>query len=775
MAGAEGGSPPAVIRNFLVGNMSQIRNCAVILALTVGLVGCADPQKKKQAYLERGNAAFAKQQYAEAALDYRNAVKIDPLFGEARRRLAETYARSGDAQNAFREYVRAADLLPDNADLQLTAAKYLLAAGLFEDARARATRALDHAPKNAEAHIVLGSAIAGLKDLDGAMKEIEEAINLSPESGVGYTNKAGLLLAQGKKAEALANFQRAIEIEPQSVAARLALASYQWSVGSVKEAEETIAQALKIEPGNGVANRAMALLYVSSGRVLESEPYMKAATKAAGTPEAELNLANYYLRTNRPDSARPILERLAKIQQTAPTANIRLAQLEYARGDGAAAYKRIDNVIAASPGNADAHIARARFLNADRRAKDALPDAEAAVKIDPKSAAAHFVLGSVRMALGQITDARASFGEVLKLNPRAADAQIALSALNLSTGNTETAVQLARDAMTNQPALLAPRLLLVKGLLARRELDRATSEIGVLTTNLPKNPEVRALNGMLLAMKKDPVAARREFDQALTLDPSNVDALSGLASLDAQAGQLPRARERVAAQLAQHKDNSALLLLSAQLDLASSDLAAGEAKLRQVIQLAPSTLQAYNYLGGLYLKEKKLDEARRQFETLATRLSNPIPAHTMVGLILQMQNNTEEALKAYDRALKVDPSTPVAANNVAYIYAERGENLEQALALAKAAADRLPAEAAVTDTVGWVYYKKQQPELALPYFEKSVQSAPGNPLFQYHLGLSYARAGNMPKARKALQESLRLNPSFEGAADARQVLASLKG
>ena len=755
--------------------MSQMRNCAVILALTVGLVGCADPQKKKQAYLEHGNAAFAKQQYAEAALDYRNAIKIDPLFGEARRKLAETYERSGDPQNAFREYIRAADLLPDNADLQLKAAKYLLAAGLFEDARARATRVVDQAPKNADAHIVLGSAIAGLKDFDGAMKQIEEAISLSPESGAGYTNKAGLLLAQGKKEEALANFQKAIQIEPRSVPAYLALASYQWSVGSVKDAEETIAQALRIEPANGVANRAMALLYVSSGRAVDAEPYMKAATTAAGTPQAELGLADYYVRIKRLDSARPILERLTKMAKTAATANTRLAQLDYASGDTAGAYKRINSVIASAPGDVDARITRARFLRADRRPTEALQDAEAAAKMDPKSAAAHFVLGNVRAALGQTAEARASYAEVLKLNPRAADAQIALSALDLVTGSTDTAVQLARDAMTNQPTLLAPRILLVKGLLTRRELDRAASELGVLTTNLPKNAEVRALNGTLLVLKKDPVGARREYEQALTLEPSNVDALTGLTSLDAQAGQLARARERVAAQLSLHKDNSGLLLLAAQLDLASSDFAAGEAKLQQVIQLAPSTLQAYNYLGGLYLKEKKLDEARRQFESLATRLSNPIPAHTMVGLILQMQNNPDEALKAYDRALKVDPSTPVAANNAAYIYAERGENLDQALALAKAAADRLPSEAAVSDTVGWVYYKKEQPELALPYFEKCVQSAPGNPLFQYHLGLSYARSGDTPKARQALQESLRLNPSFEGAADARQVLASLKG
>jgi len=74
-----------------------------------------------------------------------------------------------------------------------------------------------------------------------------------------------------------------------------------------------------------------------------------------------------------------------------------------------------------------------------------------------------------------------------------------------------------------------------------------------------------------------------------------------------------------------------------------------------------------------------------------------------------------------------------------------------------------------------VYYKKQEPASAVPQLEKSVAKAPGNPIFQYHLGLAYAGAGQPDKARRALQEALRLNPSFEGAAEARQTLASLKG
>jgi tetratricopeptide (TPR) repeat protein len=130
-----------------------------------------------------------------------DAAKLVPL-------LAQALMASGDVPNGAREYVRAAELLPDNVDAHLNAARYLLAGREFDQARTHAERVIQKDPKNVEGHILLGSAIAGLKDLPGAMKEVEEAIELAPTSSLGYTNKAALLLAQGRKQDALANFRR---------------------------------------------------------------------------------------------------------------------------------------------------------------------------------------------------------------------------------------------------------------------------------------------------------------------------------------------------------------------------------------------------------------------------------------------------------------------------------------------------------------------------------------------------------------------------------------
>ncbi len=274
----------------------------------------------------------------------RTATRSKSIRGTARRDTSwpRRIRASGDPQNAAREYINAAELLPDNLDAQLNAARYLLLGREFDRAKSHASRVVQIDPKNVEGHILLGSAIAGLKDLTGAMKEIEEAIELAPTSSVGYTNKAALLLEQGRKQDALANFQKAVEIDPKSLGAYLALASYHWTTGAIPEAEKAMKDALALDPQNATANRALALLYMSTGRAAEAEPYVKTTVKTVGTPEAELSLADYYLSVNRTKDATPILERLASGESTAAAAGVRLARLDYATGNKTAAHTRLD-------------------------------------------------------------------------------------------------------------------------------------------------------------------------------------------------------------------------------------------------------------------------------------------------------------------------------------------------------------------------------------------------------------------------------------------------
>ena len=95
-----------------------------VLAFTAG---CSkDPEVAKREFVASGDAYVEQEKYQEAIIEYRNAVQQDALFAEARTKLANAYMVVGDLQNAIAQSVRAADLLPNDANAQVKAGERLL-------------------------------------------------------------------------------------------------------------------------------------------------------------------------------------------------------------------------------------------------------------------------------------------------------------------------------------------------------------------------------------------------------------------------------------------------------------------------------------------------------------------------------------------------------------------------------------------------------------------------------------------------------------------------
>src|SRR5687767_1065193 len=115
-----------------------IRGGAFLLLAALTAASCTDADTQKRRHLERGDQYAAEKRDDFAVVEYASAVQLDPKFGEARLKLAETHERMNNVRAAFPEYIRAADALPDNRDVQLKATQILLLGGRFEDAKSRA-------------------------------------------------------------------------------------------------------------------------------------------------------------------------------------------------------------------------------------------------------------------------------------------------------------------------------------------------------------------------------------------------------------------------------------------------------------------------------------------------------------------------------------------------------------------------------------------------------------------------------------------------------------
>ena len=139
-------------------------------------------------------------------------------------------------------------------------------------------------------------------------------------------------------------------------------------------------------------------------------------------------------------------------------------------------------------------------------------------------------------------------------------------------------------------------------------------------------------------------------------------------------------------------------------------------------------------------------------------------------MILAKLQRWEDARTAYERALQLDSNNAIAQNNLAWLLSEYGGDTDRALQLAQQAKEKLPGDLQVTDTIGWLYYKKGIYKTAVQYLQECADKDHANPTYQYQLGMVYLKLGDRDEARRHFLQALSLKP---GASEAQTIYASM--
>jgi Tfp pilus assembly protein PilF len=104
--------------------------------------------------------------------------------------------------------------------------------------------------------------------------------------------------------------------------------------------------------------------------------------------------------------------------------------------------------------------------------------------------------------------------------------------------------------------------------------------------------------------------------------------------------------------------------------------------------------------------------------------------------------------------LRIDPKDASALNYLGYTYAEMGIHLDQALKLVQRALEIRPEDGYITDSLGWVYYKKQVYDKAVFYLEKAVELSNYETVIAAHLADAYLKTGQREKAVAMYKKAL---------------------
>ena len=754
--------------------MTQVRLASLLVASLLAASCSQDPAVAKRKYFASGNEYFRQKKYAEAAIQFATALQKDPLFGDALFGLAESFMAEGDVKRAFPAYIRAADLLPDNAQAQIKAGRLLVNGGYFQEAKARARAVLKREPGNVDALTILGNALAGLKSLDDAVGVADRAVQVDPERAGVYSTLGVFQLAHGENDLAEKAFAKAAALAPNSADALLNLGTFYRAVHRLPDAEQALKRAYKLEPTWVRVNQSLALLYLDWHRAEQAEPYLKATGELSKDPKVRFGLADLYLGLARPADAIKTLEDVASDKASYAEAKTRIAMIRFAEGDRAGANGIVDEVLHREPKNAGALTVKARLLLAEKRNAEALERVKLAADLDSRSADTQLALARTYLALNRTEDAKKAFNDTLKLDPHSLPAQLELVEIHRSRDEIDTALQFAQQAADEHRDSVPARLALIRILMIRaQDYPHAENELRNLLARAPNTAQAHALTGALWLARKDQASATRSFNRALELDPTSAEALTGLVSIDLAHKNAQAAAGRIERYLAHRPDGSGALLIAARLYSLIGDEKHLESTLKLALDADSSNPEIYDLLGRFYVSHGRLKDAEKQFTEIARLDPRSVAAASMLGWLSYADRNFSGAREWWEKAVQLDSGAAAAANNLAWLYAENDENLDVALQLAQTAKGKYSGRPEVNDTLGWVYCKKDLNSQAIFYLQQSVDLDPNNPVYQYHLGTAYAQNGEDAKARHSLQRALELRKDFEGASDARKVLATL--
>jgi tetratricopeptide (TPR) repeat protein len=126
---------------------------------------------------------------------------------------------------------------------------------------------------------------------------------------------------------------------------------------------------------------------------------------------------------------------------------------------------------------------------------------------------------------------------------------------------------------------------------------------------------------------------------------------------------------------------------------------------RIIILKDPLTPEEHLNLGVAYERREEFDQAIREYQLAAKKL--PI-AFLYLGNAYFLRNDWDQAEICYKKAIKKDAKNAAAHNNLAWLYYQKGKNLEEAEALAQKAIELDPSQSSIyRDTLEKVREKKR--------------------------------------------------------------------
>lgn len=593
----------------------------------------------------------------------------------------------------------------------------------------------------------------------------------APPPEAAYQFVRGRLAAtEGDFREALAAYAEAVELQPDEPYLRLEYSRLLARLGYFSRSAEQRSQRFELAAGQIRTARELAADNLEVQREV-GLLYLELADSLPGALT----------------SAQEILEQVREERPEDPEVLVQLGQIYRSRGEAAAAADALREAVRAVPGNrwASSLLAKSLVELAQAHLDGGRPaEAEAVLgellALEPGHQVARTTLADLQSRRGAHSEA----AETLRGMPEeggAGDLKPRLVWELYQAGAGEEAGAELLAMIREDPANAAVAGAVARELVRQGRSEEARSLLAELLERCEEGGELAP--GLRLELAELETNASRWQEAAALLEPL---ARRGEAAPAGARGWRLLYSE-VLMQMGRGEEALSLLPAGFQEEAVEGDAArALLAKRAEILFRLERQEEARGVLKGL--TDDGESESLRQAARVHQRLEQWPEAIPLLERLLELEPRSVEGLyflgAAYERTgrhgdaesrfrelLELEPDFAPALNYLGYMWAERGENLQEALSLVHRAVDLDPDNGAYLDSLGWAHFQLGQYEEARAHLEQASRLEPEDPVIFEHLGDLYAALGLHRQAQEVYLRSIELGD--ENAEAVRRKLESL--
>jgi tetratricopeptide (TPR) repeat protein len=185
-------------------------------------------------------------------------------------------------------------------------------------------------------------------------------------------------------------------------------------------------------------------------------------------------------------------------------------------------------------------------------------------------------------------------------------------------------------------------------------------------------------------------------------------------------------------------------------------------RLRALVAEKPDRIDAALVLADLLRGKERYGDAVQAYDTAVQRLHNVEERHWSVffgrGIVLERLKQWPKAEQDMKKALELSPEQPHVLNYLGYSWIDQGLHLDKGMKMLERATELRPDDGAITDSVGWAFYRLGQYDKAVEWLERAIEQKSDDATITEHLGDAYWHVGRQREARFQWERALNQKP-----------------